>query len=669
MQFVLRLLVVAGFSTFGFSCTVNGADPKIPVRPAMVLNESGMQEIGAPDGPGNLLDEQDKAGDPVAGAGGTPATFWFPGWTKWVYPAHALIDLGRICHISNIAVYDGQGAGSFTVTAGEPFQWTDLFTDPLTNYLKWNQHPVDVNTRYLRVTLGDAGTRVPEIVLYGTAQPEAISLARPALGRLRHPPMGQVIGTNAFIDDPIERIAAGGFEREYHSWDWDEGDRKEYPGYPDNRNAWNPSAAGGGGWNFDDYYTKLKAAGITVCPCIQGNAFWMTGRDPKKFGTKPVAPGADTAAPASYAAHADHMFQYAARYGGTKVPDALLKLAPGQPRVSGLGLLRYYEDWNEQDKWWEGPDSFFSPYEYAAMASADCDGHQGALGKTFGVKNADPNAKLVMGGIAKLSLDYIKVMKLWADHYRHGSFPCDAINLHHYSNDGGEQQRGKVGISPEADHLKEKVQQFVSYCQENLPGVQVWVTEFGYDTNQASPQHAPPIGPYSAEEVQAQWLVRSYLALAAAGLDRAAMYMLRDVNPQDATQFSSSGLVTEKGKWQPKPAWYYVAAMKRRLSDFNYSNDEKSNDPRVRVYRFWAPGRGAGPNRAACAVWCPTSDGSTVDNYQLALGSTGNEATLVTLANGNAAGVETKLPIRADKVTLNVSERPIFVFFNDARSF
>ena len=76
------------------------------------------------------------------------------------------------------------------------------------------------------------------------------------------------------------------------------------------------------------------------------------------------------------------MFQYAARYGSTVVADNKLKLATGQPRSSGLNTVKYYEDGNEMDKWWAVRDAYSNPYEYAALASADYDGHQGAMGTT-----------------------------------------------------------------------------------------------------------------------------------------------------------------------------------------------------------------------------------------------------------------------------------------------
>ena len=528
------LLTVLLFSHAALSAPPADTSQKIALVPAMVVNETGFGNAK------KLVDEQAAAGDPKAGHGGTPAAAWFPEWTAWHYPARAFLDLGHAYRLTDVYLYDGEGSGRVTVSAGQPFRWTPLFTDGLTNYQVWNAHPVAVTTRFLEITLADAGTKMPEVVLYGTPAGLRATVPPPAPHVL--PTMDRLIGVNAFIDDPLDKMTVGGFVREYHNWDWDEGDSHDYPGYPHNRNKWNPSYGAGGGWNFDRYYARLKAAGVTVCPAIQGSTTWLRAPGQGKPSDKPVPPGGDAAQPASYAAHANHLFQYAARYGSAPVPEALLKLAPDQPRRSGLGLLRFYENWNEEDGWWGGREAYFQPEEFAAMCSADYDGDQGRMGRTFGVKNADPGAQLVMGGLAGLSLDYIKTMKAWADTHRGGDFPGDVLNFHHYSNNGGEQQLGQVGISPEADDLQGKAAALVDYARRSLPGKQVWVTEFGYDTNPHSPQRAPAIGPYSQEEVQGQWLVRSYLALAAAGVDRAAMYLLRDVNAADPTQFSSSRL-------------------------------------------------------------------------------------------------------------------------------
>src|SRR5207302_887000 len=110
---------------------------------------------------------------------------------------------------------------------------------------------------------------------------------------------------------------------------------------------------------------------------------YFPGRD---LDAKPIPAGADSESPSSYAIHAGHLFQYAARYGSAHVDDALLKLGPGQPRVSGLGTLGYLEDWNEPDKTWKERAGRFSPYDLSAMCSADYDGDQGRMGKAIGVK-------------------------------------------------------------------------------------------------------------------------------------------------------------------------------------------------------------------------------------------------------------------------------------------
>lgn len=618
--------------------------PRIALSPTMLLSETAWGD------PAPLVDE------PSLPHSAQPKSAFAPGWTEWRYPVHVLVDLGRPYRLRQVSLYDGQGTGSITVSAGAPFQWKPLFADGLERYGAWNDHATDVVTRYVRVTITTPGVSLPEIALYGTPDGPVPVLPRPRTRYPTSPPtMDKFIGTNAFIDDPLGRMQAVGWIREYHSWEWDEGDGQgPYPGYPNNQVRFSPSAAAGGNaWFFDDYYGKLNRAGVSPFPVIQNNCGWLVGKDTSR-SAKPVAPGRNPAEPASYREHADYLYQFAARYGARKVPSGTLKLAPNQPQVSGLGQVRYLEDWNEQDRDWEGRGAHFTPYEYAAMASADRDGHRGALGRTAGIKNADPDMKLVMGGIAGLNLDYVRAIKVWSDFHRAGDFPLDVINLHHYSNNGGEQGRGQVGISPEADHLREKLQPFVQWRNRNAPQAEIWVTEFGYDTHPASPQRAPRIGPYSQEEVQAQWIVRSYLALAAAGVDRAAQFMLRDVNPADATQFSTSGLVTEKGQWKPKSAWFYVSTLKSRLAGMRFDADVPTGNSKVRAYRF----RGQG--RTAYVVWCPTSEAAKVSGFRLPVRGA-VRATRVTLEVGKANGNAVPLAVRAGTVTLAVSERPQMV--------
>ncbi|MFD0673432.1 fibronectin type III domain-containing protein [Cohnella sp. GCM10027633] len=630
-----------------------GTGGLIALSASMLLNESQAGDVSL------LVDEG--AADPKNGAGGSPTTGWSLGYNSIYYPGSVVIDLGTDYALTDIYLYDTSGSANVTVSTGTPFSWTQQFVDNMSGFNVWKAHPVTTTTRYVQITLPNANVTLNGIALYGTAL--GTPATPPSPTPHAKPTMDQLIGINAFIDDPFDKMQVAGFVREYHNWNWDEGDlwnfgtiQTGYSNYPNNQNKFNPSYAGGG-WNFDAYYSGLKALGITVSPAIQGSVGWLSTNQ----NYKPISAGESALAPASYAEHADHMFQYAARYGSTAVADNKLKLAAGQPRSTGLDTLKYFENWNEQDKWWRDREGYFNPYEYAAMSSADFDGHQGAMGNTVGVRNADPNAKLVMGGLADPKLEYVRALKFWSDFNRGGSFPWDVINIHHYSNNGTNQTTGNAGISPEADDLKGKLQKFVDYRDRYLPGKEVWITEFGYDTNQSSPQKVSAIGTMSVQEVQANWIVRSYLAAAASGIDKAAMYMLRDVNAASSTQFDSSGLTGSQSTGHaPKISWYYVYTLKNRLTGMQYLGEQDSGNASVKIYKFKNATTGAG----AYVVWSPTSSDAKVNNYSLSLQGSPTSATLVTMASGDTDGVTSSLSMSGGAVTVNVSERPIFVMTN-----
>lgn len=631
------------------------AGERVRLEERMVVNLSGHRPAV------ELADEQEIEGDPRTGQAGTPQTSFSNGWTNWelYHPLSVAIDLGVEHDLSDVCYFDVEGSGLLTVACRDSDGWKEVFTDDLKQYRKWVAQKVAIRTRYLRLTFENPGAQIAEVILYGTAQgqrscpPQRVPHERPL--------MNTFIGTNGFVDDPIERLAACGSLREYHNWQWDEGNADaSYKGYPDHQLAWNPSwvSGPGWGWDFDAFYRKLKDAGIEVSPCLQASAPYMVDHDSNRKHDKPIAPGSDPTRPESYVAHASYLFQFAARYGSTRVDANLLKLKEGQPVRSGLDLVRYIENCNEPDKWWEGRAAHFLPGELAAMCSADYDGHRGAMGPTAGVRNADPNMKLVLGGLARPDIEYLRAMKLWADLHRDGEMPFDVINLHHYSTDGGGQGgQATTGISPEADGLRERFAAVVEWRDRYLPGAEVWVSEFGYDTHPRSPFRAPAIGSFSNEEVQAQWLVRSYLALAAAGVDRAQQFMLRDVDAQNPGKFNTCGLTSTKATGhQPKRSWYYVVTLRHILSGTRFDREIDSGDERVRIYRF----RTDDTSPSVYAIWCPTANQEEVRGFSLPLpDATG--AMLLTLQPDSIMGQETQLHFDNSRIVIDISERPVFV--------
>jgi hypothetical protein len=487
------------------------------------------------------------------------------------------------------------------------------------------------------------------------------------------PLMGDFIGVNGFIDDATSLLAAIGNVREYHDWQWSEGNGDtSYPGYPNNQNSF---SLFDGAWDWDTYYGALKSSGVFGYPVIQGGVPWLNGG-----AVPPVPANASTSKPASYAAHADEMFQYAARYGTVTVPDNLLKLASGQTRVSGLGLLKYIEDWNEEDAWWvlSSGQPVFSPDVYAAMASADCDGDQGRMGKTLGMKNADPNMKCVMGGLAgkgtpntvweKDIEQYLDSVRTWAAANRSGDFPADVVNVHYYSfgPDAAGTANPRPALSPEDDRVKDAMALLRTYRDTNLPGKELWLTEFGYDTDPQSVLHAPAIGGNSAAVVQGQWLVRYYLAMVAAGFDRVFLFVSRDScsgsDSSCATQFDTAGLTTVKGQWTPKAAYYFIATFRNRLSSFAWLGEQASGNSSVSIYKFKDPAN----RKGAYVVWAPTSSAAVVSGFSLPIGAA-TTATAVALVDQQMTGTASVLTPTAGAVTMDVTETPTIVLVDSIR--
>ena len=77
----------------------------------------------------------------------------------------------------------------------------------------------------------------------------------------------------------------------------------------------------------------------------------------------------------------------------------------------------------------------------------------------------------------------------------------------------------------------------------------------------------------------------------------------------------------------------------------------------MRIYRF-AADEPAG--RDVYAIWCPTAADETVEGFQLAVPAA-TEAKRLTLLPDSTTGGETPLAIETGKVTVDVSERPVFV--------
>ncbi|HEX7755025.1 MAG TPA: hypothetical protein VF421_06775, partial [Niabella sp.] len=180
---------------------------------------------------------------------------------------------------------------------------------------------------------------------------------------------------------------------------------------------------------------------------------------------------------------------------------------------------------------------------------------------------------------------------------------------------------------------------------------------FGWDTNPQSVLCPPKIGNMDVQEIQGIWLLRAYLAFAAAGVDRAQMFMSRDVNPDDKTWFSSSGLMGPKGDFTPKKSWYYVYTLKNVLQHTRYIGNQETKDPNILIYKF----KDIASSKGVYVVWARTSKDYKVTDFPISIPANVKEARLITLLPGNTDGDMQNLTISKDNVYIDVSEKPVFI--------
>ena len=634
----------------------------ITITEDMLIDESGSGEFM------NWFDEQD--------LNGVPKTRWDTYGMSSYWPAGLIIDLQMKYRIESIWIFDAEGShrvkgGRLKISSGEPFNWSsDTVSVDMENTGNWVKIDCPFETRFLQLkkhaTLQHIAEgyfpenydlAINEVVIMGyPLEDTPVNKEKPEFVPFNIP-MEKFIGMNSYIYTPDKVHEAIGTVREYRPWRWNGTMDLTTPISWDVIEQLTKNRYLQCDGNQDLYYQKMLEMGVECVPCVHRNIDEST-----QYENIPNF-GGDPDDPASYKLMADYSFQFVARYGHTKVADGLLRTTELAPKKSGLGYIRYYENWNEGNRWWDDPKGHFTPYQFAAFCSASYDGHLGTLGPGFGAKTADPTVKFVFGGLAELSLSYIQAMKLWSDHYRNGSFPADVLNVHHYCNTRGKQHPGEKahGISPEEDNLKEQLAKLVRWRNENLPDKEIWLSELGWDTNEDTYQSAATghklfaSGGITMNEIQAQWLVRGFLAGAAAGFDRIQMFLANDLRNYRHGVYGFCGFITIDNEY--KPSWYYVKTLKTALTGMVFHDEYSSGNDNVWIYRF----RHLQTGKGAYVLWCPTADGTTKPDYKLKLTNGTGSAIQVSLEDKMDFGIRQELNIDSGSVSVDVSERPIIV--------
>ncbi len=549
------------------------------------------------------------------------------------------VDLGSKHRVKYIyAYFESEGCG-LTVETGTPFAYEKEFKLDASRE-KWNLIEVNKKTRYVNLTIQN-GKAPSEIVIYGyqTGKEDKIN-TEPH----NYKTMDYFLGINGNTNDidKYERISCANYFRDYVNWAWCY-DHENYP------NAGTQFATGFAA-GCDGNYLTLRSLKIGAAPCYM-------------FGSEVAIPGIDKSLPEAYAMYGELLYQVSVRYGNNTMntTEMVCLSNPRAPKRFNLDRLDWIEAGNEPNG--EGNDGF-TPYELAALTSVAYDGHCKTVtapsGSGVGVKNADPNMQMAMAGLAGVGTRYIKAMTFWMEHNRKdGKIAMDAFNVHTYCRKTVTYNgyTFSYGVCPEAGDITGEIKKLASFRDKYYPDTELWLTEFGWDTNQSyeTENACHAYGEFTARELQAMWLVRAYFMFASVGVDRCAMYMCSDLGDEETSvgKYGTSGIVTSNGEY--KDSYYYIYTIKNTMGDMYFKEIIDSGNENVWIYRFEN-----GKGKSCYALWCPTMDSVEVHDYKLSID--GDNATMVEFANKETSGISTTLTVNNKTATVDVSERPVLIF-------
>lgn len=542
---------------------------------------------------------------------GKTETGWFPGWDASKYPTKVQLDFGEPVTITKVRWFDAVGKPTLGLTQYNGSTNTPLLTISLDNYLVWGERDISngVKAQFVILSISDIQGDIPvrELEFYGGKNVVVPPTPTPVVIKNLSGD-AKKLGMNGFHWIPNDLLIFPNLRvYEMSQWTWTPTGIMVDPSFQANA-------------NYDKYFTTMKGLGVNVFPCINKIPNWMSVDD----GRRMCFPEFTGNRPEDYIDIAQFAWQYGARYGSKVYPDNLLKVNQTprwngdviNEKKSGLNLLKYIEFENEPDRPWNDDLHKYTPEQLAAMMSAIWDGHEGSMGSYVGVKNADPNIKVVLPGLAEINLYYLNRMKTWFEANRKDKrFCADVIQVHHYSNASNPPWPSHSvnlvngrGISPEEDKLPYRLKDLNQFVRQNFPkGTEIWYGEFGYDTQLSSNpwicQYPKLYTTHTAEELQSWWLQRIFLIGLSSGMDK--VYLFNGIDENSASSgnlYTSSGIMygenpsvgTSFGK---KVAYNDLVSLVKNLNGYTFSADRSINGVTILEFRrglakryfYWSP--------------------------------------------------------------------------------
>ena len=438
----------------------------------------------------------------------------------------------------------------------------------------------------------------------------------------------------------IKKVA--GWIRDYSQWPWLEPEKGKYH-FTDAL----------GKMNYDAWYRGLDSMGIKSLFVAQQTPKWVQGKD----GSFAPSAGQDGLHADQYIDAASFFYQLAARYGHRKTKAGYLQTTD---KLSGLRLMNAIEVYNEPDG---HGGAHMSLEQYAALLNAVYDGNGGSMKGQYGIKAADPDMPVSIGGLAG-NLESLEKIVAYA-----GRAPFDIINAHYYTF-RKVRENLRISVTPEWSSLVPDMKDMVAWSRQHTSGKPVWLTEIGWDTKPHNPE-------YVTQQEAANYLIRSYLLALGAGIQKCFWFIYSDIDDsQPPAIFTSSGLFengstpyTGPTQLKPKLTYWYDASFRQWLSGYYFDADSSypKEDSTIYDFRF----SDANDTKRMVILWyCPryqfefrpldTSPSSVRYSYTVPDG--GWKVNKVTRpADGSIEGKPQTYTKTAGGISLRLDGTPVFI--------
>ncbi len=220
------------------------------------------------------------------------------------------------------------------------------------------------------------------------------------------------------------------------------------------------------------------------------------------------------------------------------------------------------------------PDTTISASDYALLLNLIYDNNckqNGSDVKNNGTTFINNKIRLITGKMSSYNLPYIKELMEQVDLLRDDEY----LPIGGWAFSVNTEGKTPEEIFANNQELKD----LIAYRNEYYNSVEIYISDFGWDTvNTESEIYAQPTDKYTSEEIQAMYILRSFLILQGMDVDKASYDLLND------TENKGHGLIDKDGN--KKLSFALLEYFKSKLDGMYLAQVVSSGEKNLYCYKF-----------------------------------------------------------------------------------